>query len=157
MWQELGGSRHGWFCCGWGGRFFWLRSVSGVDNRSNGVLLRAVQRTRAVRGGGKGRVGGPRHCAATHTTLKDTKVLVTWTQVSTKWWICTISVWVFPTCVSISGGIVCCWIQGWTSASSSLCFWVNQGWRGWSTRSFSLSSDNTSFWSLEGGWRQGAF
>lgn len=53
------------------------------------------------------------------------------------------------TCVLISSGIVFCWIQEWTSASSSLCSWVNQGWRGWSTRSFSLSSANTSFWSLD--------
>lgn len=52
------------------------------------------------------------------------------------------------TCVLISSGIVFCWIQEWTSASSSLCSWVNQGWRGWSTRSFSLSSANTSVWSL---------
>lgn len=52
------------------------------------------------------------------------------------------------TCVLISSGMVFCWIQEWTSASSSLCSWVNQGWRGWSTRSFSLSSANTSFWSL---------
>lgn len=52
------------------------------------------------------------------------------------------------TCVSISCGMVCCWIQGWTSASSSLCSWLNQGWRGWSTLSFSLSSANTSLWSL---------
>lgn len=54
-----------------------------------------------------------------------------------------------PTCVSISCGIVCCWIQGWTSASSSLCSWLNQGWRCWSTRSFSLSSVKTSPLSLE--------
>lgn len=52
------------------------------------------------------------------------------------------------TCVSISCGMVCCLIQGWTSASSSLCSCVNQGWRGWSTRSFSRSSANTSLWSL---------
>lgn len=60
-----------------------------------------------------------------------------------------VTVWRCSTCVSISCGMLCCWIHGWTSASSSLCSWVNQGWRGCSTRSFSLSSANTSVWSLE--------
>lgn len=56
---------------------------------------------------------------------------------------------VMCTFVLISSGIVLCWIQEWTSASSCLCSWLNQGWSGWSTRSFSRSSANTSFWSLD--------
>jgi len=39
--------------------------------------------------------------------------------------------------------------QGCTVASSSLCSWVNQGWRGCMARSFSMSSASTSCWSLE--------
>lgn len=55
-------------------------------------------------------------------------------------------------CVSISWGMEQCWIQGWTSASSSLCSWVNQGCSGCSRCSFSLSSASTSDCSLRRIW-----
>lgn len=51
---------------------FWLGGVSGVSDRSDGVLLGVFQETRAVRGHGEGRrsrAGGRR---ASHAALRDT-------------------------------------------------------------------------------------
>lgn len=150
-WLELTRFLARLFCCELGGWFFWFQSFSSVHHRSNGVLLSALQRTWAVRSRRERRVDIPCNCAAAHATLWDKNtlesVLVSITINTFKHCVC-VRLEIL-TCVLISCGIVCCLIQGWTPASSSLCSWLNQGWRGWRARSFSLSSANTSFWSLE--------
>lgn len=52
---------------------FWLGGVSGVSNRSDGVLLGVFQETRAVRGRGEGRRGGAGGRGAAHAALRDTR------------------------------------------------------------------------------------
>ena len=120
----------------------WNRCQSSFDIGSESLLLGELRRRRAVGGRREWRAGASCYPTAL-TTLEDRKWFYTALIVKGSQ---TINV---CTSVLISSGIVFCWIQEWTSASSSLCSWVNQGWRGWSTRSFSLSSANTSFWSLD--------
>lgn len=52
---------------------FWLGGVSGVSDRSDGVLLGVFQETGAVRGRRKGRRGGAGGRGAAHAALRDTK------------------------------------------------------------------------------------
>lgn len=127
------------------GHFFWNQRQSSYNIGSNSFLLRDLLRRRAVGSSGERRAGGSHSRPTAFTTLRDKKwCLLDWNQCSGEpdnKRVCT--------CVLISSGMVFCWIQEWTSASSSLCSWVNQGWRGWSTRRVSLSFAKTSFWSLD--------
>lgn len=137
LWQD-------WLAANW--TLIWVTGFSSVDLRSDGFLLRALQGGRAIGGRRVRRGGNSCGWVTAHTTLRDIKsMLEMFSELQ-------INVWVWAnslTCVSISCGMVWRLIQGWTSASSSLCSLLNHGWRGWSTLSFSLSSANTSFWSLE--------
>lgn len=102
----------------------------------------------------RGQVGGPnRHLSCSpHNPRRNRKGLILWScdHTMSHDHMC-VFLLLCGTCILISWGMVRCCIQGWTSASSSFCSWLNQGWRGWSTRSFSLSSAKTRLWSL---WRQ---
>lgn len=127
------------------GHFFWNQCQSSYNVGSNSFLLRDLLRRWAVWSSGEQGAGGSYSRPTAFTTLRDTKwCLLYWNQCSGEpdKHVCT--------CVLISSGMVFCWTQEWTSASSSLCSWLNQGWRGWSTWSLSLSFANTSLWSLDG-------